>query len=306
MGLDVKQVAAAGRCAPPQRQMFQPMLFSKIVPNCKKLGLLDADGGWLRTKFTELGVIQFEDGPTPARSTRCSSSPRARSPAEPSPRLALAGGGRHPRHGRHARVRSGRARGRRARVPRAVGGPDARPDDRHRGPRAAAPGRAAPPSSRSTPPPTWRRATTSAGPAASRRLVVARHPHARRDRRAGRSGRRRAGASDATDPDLVALVPAFLDSTPSDVGRAGGRRRFAVGDRVTVRRMAPAGHHRCPRYVRGVTGEVVRAPGGWPPPGRGGRARGRRTPCGSPTRDLWGDDAEPGDLFIDLWERYLT
>jgi hypothetical protein len=43
------------------RKMFQGMLFSKIVPNCKKLGLLDAGGGWLRTKFTELGVIQFED-----------------------------------------------------------------------------------------------------------------------------------------------------------------------------------------------------------------------------------------------------
>jgi hypothetical protein len=43
------------------RIMFQQMLFSKIVPNCKKLGLLDAGEGWLRTKFTELGVIQFED-----------------------------------------------------------------------------------------------------------------------------------------------------------------------------------------------------------------------------------------------------
>src|ERR671918_132508 len=45
----------------PGRAMFQQMLFSKIVPNCKKLGLLDAGDGWLRTKFTELGVIQFED-----------------------------------------------------------------------------------------------------------------------------------------------------------------------------------------------------------------------------------------------------
>jgi hypothetical protein len=43
------------------RQMFQQLLFSKIVPNCKKLGLLDAGDGWLRTKFGELGVIQFED-----------------------------------------------------------------------------------------------------------------------------------------------------------------------------------------------------------------------------------------------------
>jgi hypothetical protein len=43
------------------RAMFQQMLFSKIVPNCKKLGLLDAGEGWLRTKFTEMGVIAFED-----------------------------------------------------------------------------------------------------------------------------------------------------------------------------------------------------------------------------------------------------
>ena len=43
------------------RVMFQSLLFSKIVPNCKKLGLLDAGDGWLRQKFTEIGVIQFED-----------------------------------------------------------------------------------------------------------------------------------------------------------------------------------------------------------------------------------------------------
>jgi hypothetical protein len=49
--------------ASPQRTMFQSMLFSKIVPNCKKLGLLDANAGWLRQKFTELGVIGFENNP---------------------------------------------------------------------------------------------------------------------------------------------------------------------------------------------------------------------------------------------------
>jgi hypothetical protein len=62
MGLDVKQVLPLVMNA-PQRQIFQSMLFSKIVPNCKKLGLLDANGGWLRGKFTELGVIGFEDNP---------------------------------------------------------------------------------------------------------------------------------------------------------------------------------------------------------------------------------------------------
>ncbi|TML90726.1 MAG: ferritin-like domain-containing protein [Actinobacteria bacterium] len=60
MGLPVKEVVSLVQQA-PERQMFQQMLFSKIVPNCKKLGLLDAGDGWLRRKFGELGVIQFED-----------------------------------------------------------------------------------------------------------------------------------------------------------------------------------------------------------------------------------------------------
>ncbi len=42
---------------------FQASLFSKIVPNCKKLGLLDAGDGWLRDRFTEIGVIDFENAP---------------------------------------------------------------------------------------------------------------------------------------------------------------------------------------------------------------------------------------------------
>jgi hypothetical protein len=62
MGLDVKQVLPLVINS-PQRRIFQSMLFSKIVPNCKKLGLLDANGGWLRGRFTELGVIGFEDNP---------------------------------------------------------------------------------------------------------------------------------------------------------------------------------------------------------------------------------------------------
>jgi hypothetical protein len=52
----IKLMAAA-----PERDDFQILLFSKIVPNLKKLGLLDAADGWLRTKFTEMGAIAFED-----------------------------------------------------------------------------------------------------------------------------------------------------------------------------------------------------------------------------------------------------
>jgi hypothetical protein len=60
MGIDVKE-AVKVVLQDPDRPIFQAMLFSKIVPNCKKLGLLDAADGWLRDRFTELGVIQFED-----------------------------------------------------------------------------------------------------------------------------------------------------------------------------------------------------------------------------------------------------
>jgi hypothetical protein len=62
MGVDPAAVyRTMDRVNPPAQQMFQQLLFSKIVPNCKKLGLLDASGGWLRERFTEVGVIQFED-----------------------------------------------------------------------------------------------------------------------------------------------------------------------------------------------------------------------------------------------------
>jgi hypothetical protein len=60
MGVDVKE-AVKLVMLDDTRALFQSMLFSKIVPNCKKLGLLDAADGWLRQRFTELGVIQFED-----------------------------------------------------------------------------------------------------------------------------------------------------------------------------------------------------------------------------------------------------
>jgi hypothetical protein len=60
MGLDVRPIIHSMLSVPPEENMFQQLLFSKIVPNCRKLGLLDASGGWLRRRFEELGVIQFE------------------------------------------------------------------------------------------------------------------------------------------------------------------------------------------------------------------------------------------------------
>ncbi len=57
---DMKPIIDAQLNARPEEKEFQRLLFSKIVPNCRKLGLLDAGEGWLRTKFEEIGVIEFE------------------------------------------------------------------------------------------------------------------------------------------------------------------------------------------------------------------------------------------------------
>ena len=60
MGIDPRQIMPVV-LNDPTRIFFQQMLFSKIVPNCKKLGLLDRNDSWLRRRFEEIGVIQFED-----------------------------------------------------------------------------------------------------------------------------------------------------------------------------------------------------------------------------------------------------
>ena len=60
MGVNAKDIVPL-MLQDPGRKMFQQMLFSKIVPNCKKLGLLERNDQWLRHRFEDLGVIQFED-----------------------------------------------------------------------------------------------------------------------------------------------------------------------------------------------------------------------------------------------------
>ena len=63
MGIDVKEAIKVFNVPGEVKNQdpFQQLLFSKIVPNCKKLGLLDANDGWLRKRFDTLGVTQFED-----------------------------------------------------------------------------------------------------------------------------------------------------------------------------------------------------------------------------------------------------
>lgn len=111
--------------------------------------------------------------------------------------------------------------------------------------------------------------------------------------------------ADDVNPRLAAGLAAALVDHPRGPSGEDVPALFDVGHAVTVKRMAPVDHHRCPRYVRGVSGTVASRPGGWP------HASGHGPPENVYTvrfamRDLWGDDAEPGFLYLDLWERYLA
>jgi nitrile hydratase len=110
-------------------------------------------------------------------------------------------------------------------------------------------------------------------------------------------------------PEAVPGLVAALATTP--LMAEATAPRFAVGDRVRVRRMRPVGHHRCPRYVRGAVGVIERIAGAeHQPPAEPGGALGSSEAVYTvqfDSRELWGERAdEPEfDLLIDLWESYL-
>jgi nitrile hydratase beta subunit len=83
---------------------------------------------------------------------------------------------------------------------------------------------------------------------------------------------------------------------------------FAVGDSVRVKRMRPAGHTRCPRYVRGAVGVVERVQGVDAFPDIG-PYEGPEEPVYSvafASGDLFGpSDEGPWTVRLDLYETYL-
>jgi len=100
------------------------------------------------------------------------------------------------------------------------------------------------------------------------------------------------------------LAPPVADAGP-DVDEP----RFGPGDRVRVRDWHPPGHTRCPRYVRGKTGVVVRVDGihSVPDVEAHGAAR-RHEPTYSvkfDAADLWGDGQRGVSVHADLWDSYL-
>ena len=96
------------------------------------------------------------------------------------------------------------------------------------------------------------------------------------------------------------------------VGEPGEDRRepgFAVGDRVRVRDWHPPGHTRCPRYVRGKAGTVVRYDGVSSVPDIEAHSSARRYEPTYSVRfdaaELWNDGQVDVSVNVDLWESLL-
>ena len=65
LGVDINQLLpfirdAAGKLGTDPTSKFQRAFFSKLVPNVRKLGLLDANDGYLRRLWGEAGLMRYE------------------------------------------------------------------------------------------------------------------------------------------------------------------------------------------------------------------------------------------------------
>jgi nitrile hydratase subunit beta len=120
-----------------------------------------------------------------------------------------------------------------------------------------------------------------------------------------------AGEAAPTHDDTAMAERILADlKTVHPMDPAPDAARFGLGQRVRVKRMHPAGHTRCPRYVRGVVGvvEAVRGADRLPD-----RAVYGDTVAPEPvysiafrSDDLWGPgEARSWTVALDLWESYL-
>jgi len=100
------------------------------------------------------------------------------------------------------------------------------------------------------------------------------------------------------------LAPAIVDA-----GADVGEPRFGIGDRVQVREWHPPGHTRCPQYVRGKAGVVVRVDGIHSVPDVEAHSTTRRNEPTYSVRfdaaDLWRDGQRGVAVHVDLWDSYL-
>lgn len=122
---------------------------------------------------------------------------------------------------------------------------------------------------------------------------------------AGEADLPEAGPNAPTVDDIAAGVAERYESTREPQDPA-----FAVGDRVRVRKAHPAGHTRCPRYVRGAVGEVAAHRGTHVLPDANAHGEAVAEPLYNvrfDAVDLWGEGNTDADAVrLECWESYLA
>jgi nitrile hydratase len=121
---------------------------------------------------------------------------------------------------------------------------------------------------------------------------------------------RKLRGDDVTEPPDVELSkPDYTATGPGSLRQIDDPPRFKVGEQVRAKDMHPAGHTRLPRYVRGRIGTVERLqPAAVLPDTNAHFVAENSQHCYGvvfSSNDLWGADAEPFVLHIDLFESYL-
>lgn len=107
----------------------------------------------------------------------------------------------------------------------------------------------------------------------------------------------------------VAFPLSLPVTAPTVTDPPEGASRFAVGDQVRVRGWHPAGHTRCPWYIRGHGGVVTRCDGVSSLPDVEAHSDQRVHEATYSVRfaadELW-HDGQPGvTVNVDLWDSYL-
>jgi nitrile hydratase subunit beta len=103
--------------------------------------------------------------------------------------------------------------------------------------------------------------------------------------------------------------PTMAGGGPGNLRTVEAPPAFAVGDAVRAVDEEPAPHTRLPGYVRGKRGTVTAVLPAQVFPDTASRFLGENPQhvydLAFDSRELWGGDAEPGTIHVDLYESYL-
>jgi len=117
-------------------------------------------------------------------------------------------------------------------------------------------------------------------------------------------------AEDVDEPPIPEPdKPDYAPAGPGSLRTVDSAPRFAVGERVRTKDMSPQGHTRLPGYARGHTGVVERIQPAAVLPDTNAEFLGENPQyvytVRFESRELWGADAEPFVLTVEMFESYL-